>query len=842
MNLLFLNALKGLKRKKVQMTILILLITLSTGIYVAMNSALDRLENRYYSYLDEQNVENVSLDVNIDITKEISKNDFKEIKEKYLNNVTEDEKNIIKSYEFYLNTSYVYDSNMFTAVSYILNKYDAINYLEEQKLDSIKEKYYFDYEKQYSKLITEDKISMKILPYIKDKKINKPFLLEGRYPENEKEITILKGFAKKNNIKLNDEYKIGEENYKVVGFAYASDYIYPLITMSVPIFDEAKNNVIIMNKEDYDKIGGITDNTYAIRYTNDVKRKFKFEMTNNEEGTTLSIKDDPTTALLENEQDKVHAGVNTVLRIARIGGLQLEFASNRLFAKYFLYLLLTISVIIISIITKKRIEDEKLQIGVLKSLGYSKYTIALSYLCYPIIGSIIGGTLGFLIGSGLNTLIAKLYTGYFNVPIEGNIIYISYLKDSILIPLILLSILCYLIAIIMLRKKPLKLLKEGSNLKVNLFSKLVNLLTKLLPFKQRFKYSLASRSIGKLLIVTVTSFGAGMLIVLTLMGINLFKSAIDESFNGMNYDYIVYMNNYYPNNNTDDTYLLQTDAKLKKANNEELDEDITLSGIDNDASNITLLNDENKDLKQLLKENEVIVSVNMKEKYNLKENDEVIVNLNDKNITYKVVGFNNDYFSYTIYQERNYLSKELGFNDKVYNIIYSKDKKYSNLSTLSEDESSKINYVMSLTDLKDNLLTQMDRYNTTIYIIIIFASIMAFAIILVISNIVVEENKKTISLMKVMGYTEKETSNIVLNIYTPFVIVAYLLSIPAMTNLLKWIVSQLVEDTNVTIPITLPLKEAMIGLIGLLVAYYVALTIAKKSLNKIPLAIALKRE
>ena len=842
MNLLFLNALKGLKRKKVQMTILILLITLSTGIYVAMNSALDRLENRYYSYLDEQNVENVSLDVNIDIKKEISKKDFKEIKEKYLNNVTEDEENIIKSYEFYLNTSYVYDSNMFTAVSYILNKYDALNYLEEQKLDSIKEKYYFDYEKQYSKLITEDKISMKILPYIKDKKINKPFLLEGRYPENEKEITILKGFAKKNNIKINDEYKIGEEKYKVVGFAYASDYIYPLITMSVPIFDEAKNNVIIMNKEDYDKIGGITDNTYAIRYTTDVKRKFKFEMTNNEEGTTLSIKDDPTTALLENEQDKVHAGVNTVLRIARIGGLQLEFASNRLFAKYFLYLLLTISVIIISIITKKRIEDEKLQIGVLKSLGYSKYTIALSYLCYPIIGSIIGGTLGFLIGSSLNTLIAKLYTGYFNVPIEGNIIYISYLKDSILIPLILLSILCYLIAIIMLRKKPLKLLKEGSNLKVNLFSKLVNLLTKLLPFKQRFKYSLASRSIGKLLIVTVTSFGAGMLIVLTLMGINLFKSAIDESFKGMNYDYIVYMNNYYPNNNTDDTYLLQTDAKLKKANNEELDEDITLSGIDNDASNITLLNDENKDLKQLLKENEVIVSVNMKEKYNLKENDEVIVNLNDKNITYKIVGFNNDYFSYTIYQERNYLSKELGFNDKVYNIIYSKDKKYSNLSTLSEDESSKINYVMSLTDLKDNLLTQMDRYNTTIYIIIIFASIMSFSIILVISNIVVEENKKTISLMKVMGYSERETSSIVLNIYTPFVIVAYLLSIPAMTNLLKWIVSQLVEDTNVTIPITLPLKEAMIGLIGLLIAYYVALTIAKKTLNKIPLAIALKRE
>ena len=161
---------------------------------------------------------------------------------------------------------------------------------------------------------------------------------------------------------------------------------------------------------------------------------------------------------------------------------------------------------------------------------------------------------------------------------------------------------------------------------------------------------------------------------------------------------------------------------------------------------------------------------------------------------------------------------------------------------MEEEESSKIAYIMSLTDLKDNILKQMNRYNTSIYIIILFASIMAFAIILVIANIIVEENKKTISLMKVMGYKEKETSNIVLNIYTPFVIIAYLLSIPAMTSLLKWIVKKVSEGTDVTIPITLPAKEAFLGLVGLLIAYYIALKIAKKALNKVPLAVALKRE
>ena len=119
---------------------------------------------------------------------------------------------------------------------------------------------------------------------------------------------------------------------------------------------------------------------------------------------------------------------------------------------------------------------------------------------------------------------------------------------------------------------------------------------------------------------------------------------------------------------------------------------------------------------------------------------------------------------------------------------------------------------------------------------------MALIIIAVIANIVVEENKRTISLMKVMGYKNKNISKIVLNIYTPFVIIAYLLSIPAMIALLKWIISMLVGDINMVIPITLSWPMALIGLIGLVVAYYVAIKLSRKVLNKVPLAVALKRE
>ena len=136
----------------------------------------------------------------------------------------------------------------------------------------------------------------------------------------------------------------------------------------------------------------------------------------------------------------------------------------------------------------------------------------------------------------------------------------------------------------------------------------------------------------------------------------------------------------------------------------------------------------------------------------------------------------------------------------------------------------------------------METMNSSIYIVIFFAAIMALIIIGVIANIIVEENKKTISLMKVMGYDNKEISSIVLNIYTPFVIVSYLLSIPVMTNLLKLIMKAIAGDTGMSIPISISPALAMLGLVVLLIAYFVAISISRVVLNKVPLSVALKRE
>lgn len=842
MNLLFLNALKGLKKKKIQMLGITFMIVLSTGIYTAMNTALDRLEYRYYDYLEEQNVEHVSFTPVIDYAKDVSLEELNEWKNNQLKNITEEEKNVIMHYELCLkeNTCEMKDT---VPISALFSKYEIEFEIASRKLDTIIEKYDFIYQLESSKIMKQNNVLIKVMPYQKDKKINQTYLVKGRFPEKKNEITMLPKFAKINNIQIGDDYAISGNVYKVVGFTYAPDHIYPMISFNMPIFSEKQNNIIFMSEESYRSFQGMNEHVYVLKYNHPIDRKLQFGQEEiNEEMSNM----------FEKESSILSFNFDTSTRMIRTSALQGGLKIDRDFALYFLYLLLAIAIFIIIVITKKRIDDERLQIGVLKSLGYSRFSIAISYLVYPIVGSLIGGLVGYGIGIGLNGVLTNLYMSYFTVPLGNFQFDISYLLLSIFLPMIVLSILSYLIAIFMLRKKPLALLKEGSNLKVNFLSKWVNKLTSLLPFHYRFKYSLASRSLGKLLIVTLTSFCTGLLIILVLIGSNLFHNMIETSFGSFTYQYMIAMNGIFMDEaKTDmDDLVFSTNATLKKIvgsdgkEKEIMKEDISIgmNGIDIDSHFITLKDKNEKNLNSLLENNQMIINRNMQEVFKLEINDQLILEIEKQEFVYTIVGICEEYMSYNAYIEREELSKSLGLSSSAYNIIYSTNPIYKNVNDLEKEEQSKIATIFNFDEMKENVAAGMEVFSSSIYIIIVFASVMALVILAVIANIIVEENKKTISLMKVMGYKNHEISSIVLNIYTPFVVIAYLLSIPAMIGLLKWIISLLISDMDMVIPVTLSPLLALLGLVGLLIAYYIAIFLSKRVLNKVPLAIALKRE
>ena len=843
MGLLFLNALKGLKKKKVQMAGIIFCIILATGIYTAMNSALDRMEDRYHNYLKEQNVEDFAFVPKIDYSKDYTVEEIEKLKQNELKDIPKEQMDIVNKYEMTIGMDDFPNSDiLYQYVDYIFNLNSANDNKLKEKVKPAQEKYDFSYCKEVAKVDSEDKKIYKAIPYDKDKEINIPYLVEGNMPQNNGEITVLPSFAKYNNINVGDNYKVGDKEYKVVGFAYSPDHILPMLSINSPIFSEKNHNIMYMTNTTFNDFPGIKEVAYVGAF-DDKEKILDFEALDD---------------LFTNDEN-ISLDSTSVMRLARVNSLEVEISTNRIFAKYFMYLLLGISIFVIVVVTKKRIEDEKLQIGVLKALGYNGVNIAVSYLVYPITGSIIGGILGFLIGALSSGYLSNMYVSYFNLPIDGYKFNIMYLAEDVFIPILILSLLAFLIALFMLRKTPLKLLKEGSNLKVNLFSRFVTFITRKLSFKTRFRYSLASRSIGKLVIVTLTSFCTGLLIVLILIGFNMFSSMLDKTFDGLKLkNQVTYIGNMSGTSDTED-YIYTTNMNLKevvdsngnsheierKKGDDEKEEEysINVNGIDKNPKLIEIKDKSGNNLFEKLNDNnDIIINENISKIANVNIGDTLVLESGDKKLEYKVVAINESFMGASAYTIRSNLAKEFENDEMVYNIKFTDDNKYSSMSNLTKEESDKIANILSIEDLQDNLKNQLSASNGSIYVVIGFASVMAFVIILIIANVVVEENKKTISLMKVMGYDDKSVSSIVLNIYTPFIIIAYLLAIPAMKKLLEFIVSKLTGSMDFAIPIEFSWIKALIGLAGLLISYFIAIFISRRVLNKVPLSVALKRE
>ena len=263
MFILLLNSIRSFFKKRLQTIGLIVIIFIACLVYVSLTLSFNSLEKNYNSYLINQNVEDLYVDVKVD-SNQISIKDIdfslvdtagKDLIIRWLNNKNSLTYNELEELEIYLNK-----------IKVMQNKQNTI-------LKNMASTYNFIYEYQPSKIVKNSDKDIVCFSYEDSLNINKPYLLKGHLPKNNNEITISLSFAKKNKIKINDSYRLGDKMYKVVGYAYNPVYIYPMISFTNPFFDSAKNNVVYLTNEGFFKIDGITNNGYAIKFKN-YKRKY----------------------------------------------------------------------------------------------------------------------------------------------------------------------------------------------------------------------------------------------------------------------------------------------------------------------------------------------------------------------------------------------------------------------------------------------------------------------------------------------------------------------------------------------------------------------------------------
>ena len=96
--------------------------------------------------------------------------------------------------------------------------------------------------------------------------------------------------------------------------------------------------------------------------------------------------------------------------------LQGELDGLRAVAIFLPLIFLSIAAAIQFVILRRMVKTQRSQIGVMKALGYSNVQIMLHYASYALVVGILGAILGTVLGLILSGSISKLYAEYFNLP------------------------------------------------------------------------------------------------------------------------------------------------------------------------------------------------------------------------------------------------------------------------------------------------------------------------------------------------------------------------------------------------------------------------------------------
>ncbi|QAT39096.1 ABC transporter permease [Clostridium sp. JN-9] len=781
------STLKTFKNKIVQLSAIGIIIFLSSFIFTTMFYAISSLEGPAEKFFINNHQEDFSVDM--------------------INGLTQ------KELEYAI-SNYHIKPGIYTLTNIKKENKDLFYAISHNREKLFKEKYKgYNLELREYKDISINNSNHKIKIIKESKNINIPMIEEGEKPSTNNEMAITKIYAKKNNIKLNDELKIKGKSYKVVGYVLFPDYNLPMFS-STFIIDNGMQTIGLVTDEEYENIKGEEGFHFA------GKSKGKFDEKSFEKTVINDIKNQKDLDYITN--------ITSTKNQIRSGAVYEEIRGGKAMSLGLSFMISSIAIMIVAIIIYKLIRSESGQIGVLKALGYSNTEIAVPYLTLILAISLPMLIAGYAAGKFSSVYVRDLYLEFYLLPstnIETNLMVFL---TAILLPLIFFIGLSMLIVRKMLSKKAVDLLRAGEKEKVSKLNKFASKMMKNAKAVTKFKYTFILNDTGKFFVFFIGIAFVSILIMFTLMTNGLFNRMITDYYNNVNYKYEASVDITKPIptlKNGEEKFLLYPNGKYK-------DDTITLKGIEYNNKLHKLYNDKNKDITAKLKEG-VIINKSFNMKYNKKIGDNIEVKIGDKEYNLTIAGICEEYSDYKIYMNLNELSKMVTSNksDEFFNGVYSKEN-------LDEDK------YLTVTNKSDILKQAQLMQNFTkysIYILVIVAMVIAIIVLYILTTITVEEKYYDVSLLKVMGYSDREVNSMILNSYFLYSILSFLVSVPIAVGIMNTLEKYLIEHFNMVLPLKFEIWQVFAGIAIVAVIFFIGTLNAKRKISRVPLQEILKQ-
>lgn len=713
----------------------------------------------------------------------------------------------------------VADDSMITAYNESFEKYNIENgnfILEDKATDdfvkAVEDEGVTIYENYYQEFDTDNnsdgeyESTLRIYKVRKD--VDKICLMKGNMPGNDDEIVIDRMYADNNKLKVGDIIKVKDKEYTISGLVAFSDYSALFSDNTDMMFDAVKFSVAAVTDDEFDRI--TTDN---MRYN--YSWKYDKEPTDDKEEKTRA-----------EELVKVMAA-NGILKsyIPEYQNQAINFTgddmgSDRSMMITLLYILIAIMAFIFAVTTTNTITKESSIIGTLRATGYTRSELTRHYTVLPVIVTLVAALVGNIMGyTWFKDVCASMYYGSYSLPTYKTLWNTDAFVLTTVIPVIIMIFINAVIVTHKLKISPLKFLRH--DLSRNKNKKATRLPD--IKFIRRFRIRIILQNMSGYITLLIGIIFANLLLLFGLFMKPLINEYGDEVIDNMicRYQYVLKA----PVDTQIDGAERYLMTSLKTTVEKSKADEVSVYGIqdDSDYLNIDFPSDGVYTSEEYLDKYELSVGdvITLKEKYS------------DKTYDFKIKGT----YKYPA-------GLAIFMNDDEYRKVFDKDSEYYT-GYFSDEELTDIDSNYIYTKITEDDLTKTTRQlkvsmGGMVELVEIFAIIMFIILVYLLTKIIIEKNSLSISMVKILGYTNGEIGRLYVMATTIVVILWILVSIPVLTLIIKEIYRYMMADMGGWIMLKIRPDIYITMFIMSVASYGVIAALQMRKISKIPLDEALK--
>ncbi len=584
------------------------------------------------------------------------------------------------------------------------------------------------------------------------KSIDVPFLLEGSFPDSDKEIALDRLYAEAHDLKLGDRFQVGTEEMEVSGIIGLPEYIVSFRELGDLLADREVFGVAIVSDGFFSSLDPAKMTyQYAYKFKNDLSR----EEVNRENREIIKKLGDKGVLT-----DYCAIGDNN-----RVNNLISKLELNINMSTYFMILSMVIVAFLFALVSVHTFEDECSFVGVLIATGYKKKTILRHYLTIPILVT--------LISAGIGLLLALAFV--YKIPTES--VYAYYVVPKMLYTIdpvrMILMIGFPIIAVILinlivfgrkLNLTPLRLIRRDTKKEKRV--KNAHEMKKL-GFLNRFRVRTVVRSKGQYISLIIGVFLAGLLCMFGLGMRSSFDKYIETLPESAVSEYQYVLKSPLP-----DPSVLPADVEKDTISTYETEYNgrmlpVNVLGICSDSKYL-----QNIDVASL-SEDEIIISDIMAAKLGIHTGDTIEISnkltLHTWNAkVVKIVGFELGVY---VFSSQETLNGYLGKTGDYYNTVFS-DGEIQNI------DDRFISTVVTKEKVADSA-KQMKTLMASLIVMLTAVGIICYIIVMfMLTKMVIDKNALNISLLKVFGYRNKEVNKLYLSQTQWIIILSVILFLP----------------------------------------------------------------